>query len=131
LSDLLAPLAVKRVRVPCVVVSDVSDVQLYSACFAWGLHWVVARLLLRALNVPSVAWSELLAYTGYPFVMICLTIIAGFLAGEWLMLVAMCSALVLLARPVMCSLIHGCSRGGCILAGMVPSGRAILQSSCD
>eukprot|EP00882_Tetradesmus_deserticola_P010921 GHRQ01011546.1.p1 GENE.GHRQ01011546.1~~GHRQ01011546.1.p1 ORF type:complete len:372 (+),score=124.71 GHRQ01011546.1:600-1715(+) len=56
---------------------------LYSACFAWGVHWVVARLLLRGLNVPGVPWAELLAYTGYPFVMISITIVAGFLAGKW------------------------------------------------
>jgi hypothetical protein len=56
--------------------------QLYSACFAWAVHWVVARLLLKGLNVPSVPWAELLAYTGYPFVSISITIVAGFLAGE-------------------------------------------------
>jgi hypothetical protein len=56
--------------------------QLYSACFAWAVHWVVARLLLKGLNVPGVPWAELLAYTGYPFVMISITIVAGFLAGE-------------------------------------------------
>jgi hypothetical protein len=55
--------------------------QLYSACFAWALHWLVARLLLRGMNVPGVAWSELLAYTGYPFVLICFTTIGGFLGG--------------------------------------------------
>jgi hypothetical protein len=56
--------------------------QLYSACFAWAVHWVVARLLLKGLNVPGVPWAELLAYTGYPFVMISITIVAGFVAGE-------------------------------------------------
>jgi hypothetical protein len=56
-------------------------VQLYSACFAWALHWLVARLLLKGMNVPGVAWSELLAYTGYPFVLICFTTLGGFLAG--------------------------------------------------
>jgi hypothetical protein len=56
--------------------------QLYSACFAWGLHWLVARLLLRGMNVPGVAWSELLAYTGYPFVLICVATLSGFLGGE-------------------------------------------------
>jgi hypothetical protein len=55
--------------------------QLYSACFAWALHWLVARLLLKGMNVPGVAWSELLAYTGYPFVLICFTTLGGFLAG--------------------------------------------------
>lgn len=60
----------------------IAVLQLYSACFAWFVHWVVARLLLRGLNVPSVPWSELVAYTGYPFVMISMTIVAGFLAGE-------------------------------------------------
>lgn len=56
--------------------------QLYSACFAWALHWLVARLLLKGMNVPGVAWSELLAYTGYPFVLICFTTLGGFLAGK-------------------------------------------------
>lgn len=56
---------------------------LYSACFAWALHWLVARLLLKGMNVPGVAWSELLAYTGYPFVLICFTTLGGFLAGKW------------------------------------------------
>jgi hypothetical protein len=46
------------------------------------VHWVVARLLLKGLNVPGVPWAELLAYTGYPFVMISITIVAGFVAGE-------------------------------------------------
>lgn len=57
------------------------SLQLYSACFAWALHWLVARLLLKGMNVPGVAWSELLAYTGYPFVLICFTTLGGFLAG--------------------------------------------------
>eukprot|EP00775_Hariotina_reticulata_P005880 gene5880-6121_t len=74
---------------------DMMSNTLYSACFAWGLHWLVARLLLRALNVPGVAWSELLAYTGYPFVMICLTIMGGFLA-------------VLRAEAGVCGLWDGC-----------------------
>lgn len=62
-------------------VSRACRLQLYSACFAWALHWLVARLLLKGMNVPGVAWSELLAYTGYPFVLICFTTLGGFLAG--------------------------------------------------
>jgi hypothetical protein len=46
------------------------------------VHWVVARLLLKGLNVPGVPWAELLAYTGYPFVMISITIVAGCIAGD-------------------------------------------------
>lgn len=38
-------------------------------------------MLLKGMNVPGVAWSELLAYTGYPFVLICFTTLGGFLAG--------------------------------------------------
>lgn len=65
--------------------------QLYSACFAWALHWLVARLLLKGMNVPGVAWSELLAYTGYPFVLICFTTLGGFLAGGHTVLGILCA----------------------------------------
>eukprot|EP00877_Chromochloris_zofingiensis_P014098 jgi/Chrzof1/8942/Cz03g30040.t1 len=56
---------------------------IYGASLAWGMHWLVARLILRGMNVPGVAWSELLAYTGYPFVPICLSIVAGCIGGKW------------------------------------------------
>ncbi len=56
--------------------------QVYGAGVAWAAHWAVARLLLRGMNVGGVAWSELLAYTGYPFVPVCIAIVLGFLAGE-------------------------------------------------
>eukprot|EP00879_Flechtneria_rotunda_P019569 GHRR01020558.1.p1 GENE.GHRR01020558.1~~GHRR01020558.1.p1 ORF type:complete len:311 (+),score=94.39 GHRR01020558.1:302-1234(+) len=54
---------------------------LWSASSAWFVHWFVVWLLLKVVNVPGVAWSELTAYTGYPFVAVCLTTLGGFLAG--------------------------------------------------
>eukprot|EP00879_Flechtneria_rotunda_P033187 GHRR01036732.1.p1 GENE.GHRR01036732.1~~GHRR01036732.1.p1 ORF type:complete len:249 (+),score=56.41 GHRR01036732.1:283-1029(+) len=56
---------------------------LWSASSAWFVHWFVVWLLLKVVNVPGVAWSELTAYTGYPFVAVCLTTLGGFLAGKW------------------------------------------------
>jgi hypothetical protein len=64
--------------------------QLYSASFAWGIHWLAARLLLRALGVVGVAWSELLAYTGYPFVGVCAATAGGFVAGALVCGVGLC-----------------------------------------
>ncbi|KAI8463259.1 MAG: YIF1-domain-containing protein [Monoraphidium minutum] len=54
----------------------------YGACVAWGVHWVVAWLVLRAMSVPGVPWSELLAYTGYPFAAVCLSVVAQQLGGR-------------------------------------------------
>jgi hypothetical protein len=59
----------------------VLGLQIYGAAIAWGLHWAVARLLLKGMSVSSVPWSELLAHTGYSFFPVCLAIIAGGLAG--------------------------------------------------
>lgn len=55
--------------------------QIYGAGVAWGIHWAVARLLLKGMSVSSVPWSELLAYTGYAFFPVCLAILAGSLLG--------------------------------------------------
>jgi hypothetical protein len=56
--------------------------QIYSACLAWFVHWLAARVLLKGMNVPGVPWSELAAYTGYSFVQVCLSIVVGCIAGE-------------------------------------------------
>ncbi len=37
--------------------------------------------MLRAMSVPGVPWSELLAYTGYPFVSVCFAVAAQHLGG--------------------------------------------------
>ncbi|GFR48582.1 hypothetical protein Agub_g10485 [Astrephomene gubernaculifera] len=56
----------------------------WSAGMAWFVHLLVAKAVLRAMALPaSVPWLELAAYTGYPFVPICLAIAAGQLAGWW------------------------------------------------
>ncbi|KIZ00837.1 Protein transport protein yif1 [Monoraphidium neglectum] len=54
----------------------------YGTCVAWGVHWVAAWLVLRAMSVPGVPWSELLAYTGYPFVSVCISVAAQQLGGR-------------------------------------------------
>lgn len=55
--------------------------QVYGTCVAWAVHWVVAWLVLRAMSVPGVPWSELLAYTGYPFVFVCFAVVAQQIGG--------------------------------------------------
>lgn len=55
--------------------------QAYGTCVAWGVHWVAAWLVLRAMGVPGVPWSELLAYTGYPFAAVVPAVLAQRLAG--------------------------------------------------
>lgn len=45
---------------------------------AWVVHLLVAKIVLKAMNLPSsVTWVELFAYTGYAFVPVCLAIIGG------------------------------------------------------
>ncbi|GIL76058.1 hypothetical protein Vretimale_5693 [Volvox reticuliferus] len=56
----------------------------WSACMAWLAHLLLAKLVLRAMALPaSVPWVELAAYTGYSFVPVCLSIVAGQLGGRW------------------------------------------------
>lgn len=51
---------------------------------SWVVHLLVAKFVLKAMNLPSsVTWAELFAYTGYAFVPVCLTILLGQLAGKW------------------------------------------------
>lgn len=56
----------------------------WAGLVAWVVHLLVARFILRAMNLPaSVPWLELVAYTGYTFVPACASILAGQLAGKW------------------------------------------------
>lgn len=58
--------------------------QMWSALASWGLHVLLAKGLLRAMALPSSApWLELLAYTGYTFVPVVLSMLAGLAAGRW------------------------------------------------
>lgn len=51
---------------------------------AWFVHLLVAKAVLRSMALPaSVPWVELAAYTGYSFVPVCLSILAGQLGGHW------------------------------------------------
>ena len=49
---------------------------------AWTVHWVVLKALMYALGTPgAVSFLELAAYSGYPFVAICLTMLAQLTLG--------------------------------------------------
>ncbi|KAF8062954.1 yif1b-a [Scenedesmus sp. PABB004] len=61
---------------------DAMSSALYSACFAWAAHWLLARLLLRGVGAGGVPWAELAAYTGYPFLAVSAATAAGALGGR-------------------------------------------------
>jgi hypothetical protein len=71
---------VQPFRRPTTLVTPATR-QVYGTSVAWGVHWCVAWLILRAMSVPGIAWSELLAYTGYPFVPVCAAVVAKQLGG--------------------------------------------------
>ena len=49
---------------------------------AWGIHAVVASVILRAMSIAqSVPWLELFAYTGYAFTQACLVMVVGTFGG--------------------------------------------------
>lgn len=57
--------------------------QAWSGFTAWLVHLLVAKFLLKAMNLPSsVTWVELFAYTGYAYVPVCLAIAAGQALGR-------------------------------------------------
>lgn len=58
--------------------------QVWSGLVAWAVHLLVARVILRAMSLPSsVPWVELAAYTGYTFVPVVASVVAGQLGGRW------------------------------------------------
>jgi hypothetical protein len=51
---------------------------------AWLAHLLVTKAVLRAMALPAgLPWVELAAYTGYSFVPVCVSILAGQLGGRW------------------------------------------------
>ena len=58
---------------------------------AWAVHWVVLKALMYALGTSNaIPFLELLAYAGYAFVPICLSLLARLTLGKLLPLTHRC-----------------------------------------
>jgi hypothetical protein len=55
----------------------------WGACLSWVVHLAVAKVVLKAMQLSSVPYLELLAYTGYAFLPACSSALVGHATGKW------------------------------------------------
>ena len=57
--------------------------QVSSAVGAWTVHWLILKVMMYILGIPSaVPFLELMAYAGYAFAPVCASMVAGMAFGE-------------------------------------------------